>query len=45
MLCGPSLASIREATGELPALSRNASTLATELQRDRGRGKRACRGS
>ncbi|HLB83753.1 MAG TPA: MlaD family protein, partial [Steroidobacteraceae bacterium] len=27
-----SLASIREATGELPALSRNASTLATELQ-------------
>ena len=28
-----SLASIREATGELPALSRNASTLATELRR------------
>ena len=32
-----SLASIREATAELPALSRNASTLATELQGDRGR--------
>jgi phospholipid/cholesterol/gamma-HCH transport system substrate-binding protein len=28
---GQSLASIREATGELPALTRNASTLATEL--------------
>jgi phospholipid/cholesterol/gamma-HCH transport system substrate-binding protein len=30
---GKSLANIREATGELPALSRNASTLADELKR------------